>query len=207
MKLLLLLLSAVSHQAGAYSVLAIRYRSTRSAAVSLLAISVENTSNSDTKDGPHDESPVVTKSQILSIRSRNLAGVVNSESSAEEENRDIHIPFQDGQNLVAVMGETGSGKSLLVARVVELLTGGKASSSFVAAQQSSAFVEMEIALREPFLSAAYNVFAQLDLDTSLLATDGGKIVLSRSLLAQPSENGNNRKRSSPIVKSTGRVFH
>ena len=55
------------------------------------------------------------------------------------------------------MGETGSGKSLLVARVVELLTGGKASSSFVAAQQSSAFVEMEIALREPFLSAAYNV--------------------------------------------------
>ena len=108
---------------------------------------------------------------------------------------------------MAVMGETGSGKSLLVARVVELLTGGKASSSFVAAQQSSAFVEMEIALREPFLSAAYNVFAQLDLDTSLLATDGGKIVLSRSLLAQPSENGNNRKRSSPIVKSTGRVFH
>jgi hypothetical protein len=84
-----------------------------------------------------------TKSRIRSIRSHNLAGVL----SADEDASDIVIPFSQGTDLVAVTGETGSGKSLLVARVVELLTGGKASSTFLASTDEQAFVEMELTLQ------------------------------------------------------------
>jgi len=37
----------------------------------------------------------------------------------------------DGPNLVAVTGETGSGKSLLVAKVIEYLMGCKAAPSII----------------------------------------------------------------------------
>ena len=68
-----------------------------------------------------------TMSQIRTIRSRHLVGIVNS-----ADGKDIVISFEDDQNLIAITGETASGKSLLIARVVELLMGGKAAYTIVA---------------------------------------------------------------------------
>eukprot|EP00957_Ditylum_brightwellii_P042641 3229048-Ditylum_brightwellii.AAC.1 len=54
------------------------------------------------------------------------------DSNVEDEDENaIEIEFGNGPNLVAITGETGSGKSLLVARVAELAIGGKASASYL----------------------------------------------------------------------------
>ena len=90
----------------------------------------------DTKKGDADW----YTSHIAAIRSYNLAGAVNHGSEKE-----ISISLGDGPNLVAVTGETGSGKSLLIARVAELITGGKATSSTVSStadDENRALVEM-----------------------------------------------------------------
>jgi type II secretory pathway predicted ATPase ExeA len=69
-------------------------------------------------------------SYISSIRSHNLAGI-----TGHEDEKEIVLNFEaqneDGSNLVVVTGETGSGKSLLVSKVAELVTGGKATVSLL----------------------------------------------------------------------------
>jgi hypothetical protein len=65
-------------------------------------------------------------SHIASIRAYNLAGVVN-----QGDDKVISIEFGNCPNLVAVTGETGSGKSLLVAKLADLVTGGKATASLL----------------------------------------------------------------------------
>ena len=71
------------------------------------------------------------------LRSKNLAGMVRGDNSATDDNS-ICISFQNEEidlpNLVAVTGETGSGKSLLVAKVAHLVTGGKADVTFISNQ-------------------------------------------------------------------------
>ena len=81
----------------------------------------------------HLESPISQpegenwyNSHIASIKAYNLAGVVN-----QGEDKVITIPFGNGPNLVAVTGETGSGKSLLIAKLADLITGGKATASLL----------------------------------------------------------------------------
>jgi predicted ribonuclease YlaK len=62
-------------------------------------------------------------SYISEIRSSNLAGV-----HADEAYNDVVIDLQAGDSInsmVVVTGETGSGKSLLVSKVADLVTGGK----------------------------------------------------------------------------------
>ena len=85
-------------------------------------------------------------SHIVSIRSKNLAGVKGYNNENE-----IFLTFEAcseiSSNLVAVTGETGSGKSLLVSKVAELVTGGKATASLLhapkgAAMEPKASVEM-----------------------------------------------------------------
>lgn len=78
-------------------------------------------------------------SHISSIKAYNLAGVVN-----QGEDKVIHIPFGNCPNLVAVTGETGSGKSLLIAKLADLVTGGKATASLLPTSNSNnvAIIEM-----------------------------------------------------------------
>jgi hypothetical protein len=104
--------------------------------------------NSDsTKEKKIASSAEKNKSYVSMIRSCNLAGVVaatNEEGDMEEQgtcrSNDITLRFQrgslSGSNLIAVTGETGSGKSLLVSRVADLVTGGKAASSLLQISQS-----------------------------------------------------------------------
>ena len=78
-------------------------------------------------------------SHIVSIKAYNLAGVVN-----QGVDNVIAIEFGDCPNLVAVTGETGSGKSLLVAKLADLVTGGKATAALLptSGEDKVAIIEM-----------------------------------------------------------------
>lgn len=85
-------------------------------------------------DEPDDEA--CQSSHILSITSTNIAGMVNDDG---EDSTGIHVNF--APNLNVVTGESGTGKSLLVAKAIDLVTGGKADSSLI--QPSGESVEQE----------------------------------------------------------------
>lgn len=163
-------------------------------------------------------SAVVGRSALLSLECRNLAGF-NACDAQERTLRDagggdndddecqgfipagdyrIQVDFgssasQSGKsNLAVVTGETGSGKSLLVRKAVELLRGGKVAAGMVppplvavraadidgngeeeidaaaAAATAAASVEMTVLLEEPQLSATLNALRLYGLDSSSL---------------------------------------
>eukprot|EP00979_Chaetoceros_neogracilis_P019230 scaffold12024_cov215-Chaetoceros_neogracile.AAC.1 len=68
-------------------------------------------------------------SHIETIKVRNFGGIMNG--NRENGQEDVTIQVGNGPNLVAVTGETGSGKSLLVAKVIEYIMGCKASPSII----------------------------------------------------------------------------
>jgi len=74
-----------------------------------------------------DSSSIIKSSHIVSIKSSNIAGLIN------EGDRDIKVDFgqEAGTSLIAITGESGTGKSLLVSKAIDLVTGGKAISSLV----------------------------------------------------------------------------
>jgi DNA repair ATPase RecN len=163
-----------------------------------------------TLDGRHQQSYVSV------IRSRNLAGAVS-----QREDGDIVIELGDSSHLVAVTGETGSGKSLLIARAIELLTGGKASSSLIVGGdpknevapsslqigQDLASVEIELVLRGDYLKAAELALERISVDFSseLTQTDEDGvpyaiIVLGRDLVLA---SGNAKMRLKSICRING----
>ena len=121
-------------------------------------------------------------SHIAAIRSCNLAGVVDEGSE-----KYITISLGAGPNLVAVTGETGSGKSLLIAKVADLITGGKATSTSVPNNTDSAVVEMVLRLSEPHISMVQRSLSAIGLDPGTLfdskADDSmGTLTLRRELV-------------------------
>ena len=81
--------------------------------------------------GGHDDDLDLTcagheSSHIVSIKSTNIAGMIS-----EKEDADIQVDFGNEAGLVAITGESGTGKSLLVSKAIDLVTGGKAVSSLV----------------------------------------------------------------------------
>ena len=139
---------------------------------------------------------------ISSIKSKNLAGMVNNDGSNDE----ICIHLGDEPNLVAVTGETGTGKSVLIAKVASLVTGGTASPTMVPLSASEASVEMTIQLAQPHLSMVESACHTLGLDSSkLLAKDSGgssaKLILQRTLSLQPGKSSSGK----PRLKSTCQV--
>ena len=99
-----------------------------------------------------------TSSMLRSISCSNLAGAY----SAHDGESAIRVSFPPGQPYIACTGETGSGKSLLLARAIELLTGGKATSTLVGGKEQcdsddvtgeqTAFVEIELWIGKPHLA-------------------------------------------------------
>jgi DNA repair ATPase RecN len=83
---------------------------------------------------------------IESITCLNFAGVFDNDSQDEK----ISIPMT--KRMVVVTGETGSGKSLLTSKLVDVVTGGKATASLVPKEGDTATVEITICLAEPHLS-------------------------------------------------------
>ena len=70
---------------------------------------------------------------------------------------------------MAVTGETGSGKSLLIAKVADLLTGGKVTSATVKrGDAGQTFVEMCLRLSEPHVSMVQQSLISTGLQPTLL---------------------------------------
>jgi len=69
------------------------------------------------------------QSYIETIKVRNFGGIING--NRENGQEDVTIQVGREPNLVVVTGETGSGKSLLVAKVIEYIMGCKASPSII----------------------------------------------------------------------------
>ena len=125
------------------------------------------------------------KSYVSAIRSCNLAGVIGTNGRHNNEIEvNLNAGSEDGSNLVAVTGETGSGKSLLIATVCQLVTGGKVPSSLLQLnnenvnegdrslrQHQTATVEMELQLHQPHVSTTFKVLEKIGLNaTSILGS-------------------------------------
>lgn len=139
---------------------------------------------------------------ISSIKSKNLAGMVSNDGSNDE----IRIHLGDEPNLVAVTGETGSGKSVLIAKVASLVTGGTASPTMVPSSASEASVEMTMQLAEPHLSMVESACHTLGIDSSKVLAKGpdgssANLVLQRTLSLQPGRSSSGK----PRLKSTCQV--
>ncbi len=81
-------------------------------------------------------------SHIESIRCRNFGGMVNG--NVQQGDGNIVINLGNDANLVAVTGETGSGKSLLIAKVVEYLMGCKASTTILPSTNESTYAAIKV---------------------------------------------------------------
>ena len=141
---------------------------------------------------------------ISSIKSKNLAGMVNNDGSNDE----ICIHLGDEPNLVAVTGETGTGKSVLIAKVASLVTGGTASPTMVPLSASEASVEMTIQLAQPHLSMVESACHTLGMDSSKVlakAPDGSsvKLVLQRTLSLQPGKSSSGKPRLKSACQVNG----
>jgi ABC-type phosphate transport system ATPase subunit len=88
------------------------------------------------------------QSFIESIVCSNLAGIFNSDS------KEANITIDLSKQMVAVTGETGSGKSLLISKLVDIVVGGRVTASFVPRGGNSVALEIAIVLAEPHLLGA-----------------------------------------------------
>lgn len=71
------------------------------------------------------------ESHIESIKSYNFGGMVKSGSDLEDDEEIVITLATKHPNLVAVTGETGSGKSLLFVKIIDLVVGGKVSQTML----------------------------------------------------------------------------
>ncbi len=140
------------------------------------------------------------KSRIRSIRCENFAGMTNGQQGVSEDENVITLTFDEapiddvqkeeslailGGNLVCITGETGSGKSLLVSKIADLLTGGKASPTLLQGSRNStdasdvqnsgsmpvsdASAEMVLSLYDKkHVSFVSKTLSQVGLDSSLV---------------------------------------
>lgn len=137
-------------------------------------------------------------SHISSIISRNLAAV-----AADEDGKEIVMNFEatsDASNLmVAVTGETGSGKSLLVSKVADLVTGGKMIPSLLHNTKSTsiepeASVEMVLKLYGAHVALVEDCLMKQNLDANMILGDHQSFPLELKL-----------QRSLSISQSSGRI--
>ncbi len=115
-------------------------------------------------DSDHeDHSSSKQKSHIVSIQSHNIAGIVNDKG-----NCDIEIDFGSTACLVCVTGESGSGKSLLVSKALDVVTGGKATSTLVQDPEMESWIELTVRLCDPHLSIVSSRLQQFGIDPLIL---------------------------------------
>lgn len=172
------------------------------------------TQSSDSQDKVNQEGPSLAsstaattgKSRVLSIISYNLAGAVSHDNDREA----IQISLDPSQPFVACTGETGSGKSLLLARALELIAGGKVSDTLVGGVKGSdiltasdgepttAFVEMQLWVEEPHLSFVRSILSTAGV-TDVLHSSGlqqaQKLIIRRTLLRMPAPSSSGRRKT------------
>lgn len=115
------------------------------------------------------------QSYIKSIKCSNLAGIFDNQS----EDGSISISLRP--EMVSVTGETGTGKSLLISKLINVATGGKATASLVPQVGERASVAMSIQLFEPHLSWVQHELTAAGLP-NLQETDGSARLTVRRVL-------------------------
>ena len=109
-----------------------------------------NSNFEESVSDPETQHKFENKSYISRIKAFNLAGMVGTSENSDNENRaDGTIVINLNPGLVAVTGETGSGKSLLLNKAVNLAIGGKAgniiqSNEFSSNKESSQEIRVEM---------------------------------------------------------------
>ncbi|KAL7531721.1 hypothetical protein ACHAXR_005672 [Thalassiosira sp. AJA248-18] len=155
-------------------------------------------------DSSSDQNNARQSSHIVSIKSSNIAGMVND----GEEGTDIKVDFGPKACLVAVTGESGAGKSLLISKAIDLVTGGKVVSSLVpplsgenSDQESSSWIELNVNLYEPQLSSVSSTLQKFGIDPSTLYNEQstmGQLCLKRTL------SSNNSGRIKSVCRINGK---
>jgi DNA repair ATPase RecN len=112
----------------------------------------------------------------------NLAGIFNSDS------KEANISIALTKKMVAVTGETGSGKTLLVSKLVEIVAGNRATASSVPRDGDPVTVEVAMVLTEPHLSWVQ------------------KALKEAGVRLLPETNGNARMRVQRILERGTRLF-
>ena len=103
-------------------------------------------------------------SHIVSIKSHNFAGTVND----DEANPDVEIDFGSKACLVAITGESGTGKSLLVSKALDVVTGGKVVNTLVQGPHQESWIEMTVRLCGPHLSEVQSTLQHFGIDPLIL---------------------------------------
>jgi DNA repair ATPase RecN len=143
----------------------------------------------------HDHPPhpiiVTKKSRICQIRCQNLAGITTMrtrETSEEDVNvvlqLDRNITNEKDSDLIAITGETGSGKSLLIGRVADLVTGGKALVSMIDStnhRPTTAMAEMTFSLHPSHMTMVTETLQQCNIDPTVILGSGSELTLKRIL--------------------------
>jgi len=102
-------------------------------------------------------------SHIVAVKSHNIAGVVNDTGCS-----DIEIDFGSASCLVAITGESGTGKSLLVSKALDVVTGGKATNTLVQDADKESWIELTVRLCEPHLSVVSSALQHFGIDPLIL---------------------------------------
>lgn len=142
-------------------------------------------------------------SHIATIRTSNFAGTMGGEGGNLEVHFNKNGDITGDSRLVAVTGESGVGKSLLVSKVVDLVTGGKASANLVQNPTSGASASVEIILKLVDLDHIQMVRQLLDslnVDPEpILGKNADTIPLNLSLKRSLSAGNNGRLKSTAYL--------
>jgi len=152
-----------------------------------------------------DRSCELYQSHITTIRCQNIGGMINyshpndpnstndndsdktavralttTSSTGSSANNEIEIHLGNDPSLVAITGETGSGKSLLVSKVVNYVTGNtstKGAHALLPSTGDSSFVtgEVSLTLSEPHISLTKAALIKMGLNPSLLLQSSSNV--------------------------------
>ena len=149
-------------------------------------------------------------SHILSIRSSNIAGMVG----IGDESEDIIVDFGLSSCFVAVTGESGTGKSLLISKAIDLISGGKAVTSLLSPSTTegngegpTTSVALVANLYEPHLTAVSTSLRRHGIDPTIILRNDeiseetfGELRLERIL----SSSGETKGRLKSVCRINGR---
>ncbi|KAL3777277.1 hypothetical protein ACHAW5_006346 [Stephanodiscus triporus] len=163
----------------------------------------ENESESESEnDGRSRRRAAGSSGHIVSIRSSNIAGMIG-DGGEDGSSSEIRVDFGSEACFVAVTGESGSGKSLLISKAIDLIVGGKAVSSLAPSSSSAegggppSSVELVANLYEPHLAAVSTTLRRYGIDPTILLRrrDGedsevaGELRLERTLVGSGGDSG------------------
>jgi DNA repair ATPase RecN len=170
----------------------------------------DGVSEEKTHDWSSRQASSSRSSHIVSIRSSNIAGMVG-----DDECSDIVVDFGLTSCFVAVTGESGTGKSLLISKAIDLISGGKAIPSLLSPSSTESngegpttSISLVAHLYEPHLSAVSTSLRRYGIDPTIILRNDeisdetyGELQLERILSSQ---SGETKGRLKSLCRINGR---